>query len=215
MCDSALRESLLSIYFKSMIETAGFVTAGGLSSRMAKDKAWLDLGGQSMIERVIRALTPVTANVSIIANDPAYSQLGLPVFVDKLKGIGPLEAIRTALTNTHFRQVLLVGCDLPFVTPELFGYLLRVQDNDQIVVPVGPDAQLEPLCAIYCKEVLPRVDDLIESGERKIRNLFAMAATRVVAFKELQHLPGSDLFFENVNTPSDYLRAQEKLQRLT
>jgi molybdopterin-guanine dinucleotide biosynthesis protein A len=198
-----------------MVETSGFVTAGGLSSRMAKDKAWLDLGGQSMIERVIAALTPVSASVSIIANDPVYSQLGLPVFIDKLRGIGPLEAIRTALTNTRFRQVLLVGCDLPFVTSELFRYLLRVQDNSEIVVPVGPDEQLEPLCAIYCQTVLPRVEELIESGERKVRSLFAMATTRFVAFNELQHLHGSDLFFENVNTPSDYSRAQEKLQWCT
>jgi len=198
-----------------MVETAGFVTAGGLSSRMAKDKAWLDLGGQPMIERVIAALKPVSANVSIIANDPDYSRLGLPVFEDKVKGTGPLEAIRTALTNTDFSQILLVGCDLPFVTPELFRYLLRVQDNNQVVVPVGPDEKLESLCAIYCKEVLPRVEELIESGKRKVRNLFAMATTRFVGFNELQHLSGSDLFFDNVNTPSDYLRAQEKLQWLT
>ena len=198
-----------------MIETAGFVTAGGLSSRMAKDKAWLDIGGQSMIERVIAALTSVSTNVSIIANDPDYSRLGLPVFADKLKGIGPLEAIRTALTNTDSSQILLVACDLPFVTPELFRYLVRVQGNHQIVVPFGPDEQLEPLCAIYCKEVLPRVEELIDRGERKVRRLFANATTRLVAFNELQHLPGSDLFFENVNTPGDYSRAQEKLQWLT
>jgi len=198
-----------------MIETAGFVTAGGLSSRMAKDKAWLDIGGQSMIERVIAALTSVSTNVSIIAHDADYSRLGLPVFADMLKGIGPLEAIRTALTNTDLSQILLVACDLPFVTPELFRYLVRVQGNHQIVVPVGPDEQLEPLCAIYCKEVLPLVEELIESGERKVRRLFAKATTRLVAFNELQHLPGSELFFENVNTPGDYSRAQEKLQWLT
>src|SRR6266404_3694915 len=83
-----------------MNEAAGFVTAGGRSSRMGKDKAWLELAGRPMIEHVIAALQPVTSSVSIVANDIEYTRLGLPVFADSQAGIGPLEAIRTTLKNT-------------------------------------------------------------------------------------------------------------------
>ena len=64
---------------------------------MGRDKAWLEIDGLSMIERVIAALAPVTTSVAIIANSDDYNRLGLPVFGDTNKGIGPLEAIRVAL----------------------------------------------------------------------------------------------------------------------
>ena len=181
---------------------------------MGKDKAWLELGGQSMIERVIAALTPVTASVSIIASGAEYARLGLPVFADTQEGVGPLEAIRTSLANTHLPRAVLVGCDLPFVTTELFRFLLNIDGDYQVVLPVGPDGKLETLCAIYCKQMLPMVSDLIESGERKVSLLFDRVATRFVAFEELGHIRGSELFFENVNTPTDYARAIEAALRL-
>jgi len=81
-----------------------------------------------------------------------------------------------------------------------------------VVVPVGADGKLEPLCAVYSAEVLPVVTNLIARGERKVSLLFDPISTRVVLFDELHHLKGAELFFENVNTPQDYTRATESLQ---
>ena len=181
---------------------------------MGADKAWLELGGRAMIEHVIAALVPVTTSVAIIANSPEYSQLGFPVLADLQAGIGPLEAIRTALASADTSRILLVGCDLPFVTSDLFRLLLSISGNHQAVVPIGVDGKLEPLCAVYCRESLPVVTELIGQGKRKISLLFDRFQTRFVAFDELSHLAGSELFFENVNTPQDYRRARESLRPL-
>ena len=181
---------------------------------MGKDKAWLELGGQTLIERVIAALKPVTVSVAIIANSPEYERLGLPVYADTNTGIGPLEAIRTALVNASAPRVLLVGCDLPFLTPELFSFLLGIEGPYEAIVPVGPDERLEPLCAVYSVESLATVTRLIEEGGRKVSLLFERARTRLVPFKEMRHLAGSELFFENVNTPEEYLRAVEVFREL-
>lgn len=185
----------------------GFITAGGRSSRMGVDKAWLEIGGRAMIEHVIAALTPVTRSVALIANSPEYARLGLRVFSDTHKGIGPLEAIRTSLENARAPRVALVGCDLPFVTSELFRFLLGLKGGHQAIVPIGPDERLEPLCAVYSADALDCVTDLIERGERKVSKLFDIVPTRLVAFDELCHLRMSEFFFQNVNTPEDYLRA--------
>src|SRR2546422_10322741 len=150
-----------------MINATGFITAGGRSSRMGTDKAWLELGGRAMIEQVIAALAPVTSSLAIVANSPEYARLGLPVFADQHTGIGPLEAIRTALANSATSRILLVGCDLPFVTEDLFRFLLNLPEEHQAVVPVGPDGRLEPLCAVYSADLLPVVTNLIARGERK------------------------------------------------
>ena len=189
-----------------MVEVSGFITAGGRSSRMGQDKAWLRLGGSTMIERVINALKPVATTISIIANKEEYKNLGLPVFRDTYAGIGPLEAIRTALANSPTRRVLLVGCDLPFVTPELFAFLIGLEGDQQAIVPVGRDGRLEPLCALYTTDSLTEVTSLIESGERKVARLFDRIPARFVGFDELNHLKGSSLFFENINTPEELSR---------
>ncbi|HKP85876.1 MAG TPA: molybdenum cofactor guanylyltransferase [Blastocatellia bacterium] len=189
------------------MEVSGFITAGGFSSRMGKDKAWLRLGGSTMIERIINALKPVTSGVSIIANKEEYKYLGLPVFADTYTGIGPLEAIRTALANSPTRRILLVGCDLPFVTSELFSFLVGLEGDYRAVVPVGADGRLEPLCAVYTTDCLSEVTSLIESGERKVARLFDRIPARFVGFDELSHLKGSSLFFENINTPEEFSSA--------
>jgi len=174
---------------------------------MGRDKAWLRLGDSTMIERVIAALKPVTQSLAIIANSQEYEALGLPVFRDTYIGIGPLEAIRTALANSPTRYILLAGCDLPFVTQELFSLLFGAAGDYQAVVPVGPDRRLEPLCAVYTTDALPDLVKLIESGERKVSRLFDRIPTRIVDFQELSHLKGSSLFFENINTPEEFDRA--------
>jgi molybdopterin-guanine dinucleotide biosynthesis protein A len=185
----------------------GFITAGGRSSRMGRDKAWLELGGRAMIEHVIAALLPVMDSVAVIANSPEYSRLGLRVFADTHSGIGPLEAIRTSLANARAPWVAVVGCDLPFVTSELFSFLLDLKGDHQAIVPIGMDERLEPLCALYCVDALDCVADLIKRGERKPSRLFDLVPTRLVAFDELRHLRGSELFFHNVNTHEDYIHA--------
>ena len=195
-----------------MIGATGFITAGGRSSRMGMDKAWLDLGGRAMIEHVIAELLPATDRLAIIANSAEYARLGHPIFADSNPDIGPLEAIRTALFNAFTPRVVLVGCDLPFVTTDLFRLLLSAPGDQHATVPIGPDGRLEPLCAIYRAEALPVVTDLIRQGERKVSFLFNRIPTQFVPFEEFTHLTGSEVFFENINTPEDYERAKDVLR---
>ena len=179
---------------------------------MGRDKAWLDLGGRPMIEHVIAALASVTPKLAIIANSLEYESLGYPVFADLNTGVGPLEAIRTALCNSLTSRVVLVGCDLPFVTADLFNRILSIPGSHYATVPIGADGRLEPLCAIYRPEALPALTDLITRGERKVSLLFDRVPTRRVLFEELRDLSGSELFFENINTPGDYSRARVTLK---
>jgi molybdopterin-guanine dinucleotide biosynthesis protein A len=195
-----------------MFDATGFITAGGRSSRMGIDKAWLEIEGQSLIERTLASVRAVTSSVAIIANTEGYGRLGVPVFADTYQGIGPLEAVRVALSKTQTDRILLVACDLPFVTTELFSFLLSIPSTSQAIVPLSADNQLEPLCAIYCKNSLQAVETLIEQGERKMAKLFEKVPTRFVEFKEIRELDGANLFFENINTPEDHNRALRRFR---
>jgi molybdopterin-guanine dinucleotide biosynthesis protein A len=193
----------------------GFIAAGGRSSRMGRDKAWLEIGSRTMIEHVIAALLPVTERVAVIANAPEYSRLGLPIFADANTGVGPLEAIRTSLANARAPRVALVGCDLPFVTSELFRFLLEIKGDHQALIPIGANERLQPLCALYSVAALDCVTELIKRGERKVSKLFDLVPTRLVAFDEMRHLQRSELFFQNVNTPEDYALACKVIHQVS
>jgi molybdopterin-guanine dinucleotide biosynthesis protein A len=179
---------------------------------MGIDKAWLEIEGQSLIERTLASVRAVTSSVAIIANTERYGRLGVPVFADTYQGIGPLEAVRVALSNTQTNRILLVACDLPFLTPALFRFQLSIPSTSQAIVPLSADNQLEPLCAIYCKNSLQAVETLIEQGERKMAKLFEKVPTRFVEFKEIRELDGAHLFFENINSPEDYDRALRRFR---
>jgi molybdopterin-guanine dinucleotide biosynthesis protein A len=193
------------------VKADGFITAGGNSSRMGRDKAWLELDGVTMIERVIAALRPVTARVTIIANRPEYTRLNLPSLPTRISASARSKPSEPRWPAPGNRVVALVGCDLPFVTSDLFRYLLRVGGGAQAVVPLDEEGQIEPLCAIYSTAALGVVAALIADGERKVSRLFERIPTRFVAFEELRHLEGAGLLFENINSRADYQRALRRL----
>ncbi len=181
---------------------------------MGRDKAWLEVGGRPMIERVIDAIKPVCSDIRILANRPEYARLGFPVIADENIGIGPLEAIRLALAHSSTPYVILAGCDQPFLRPELFAYLLDNIGDACAAVPIGADGRLEPLSAVYSALALAAVSDLIANGERKVSRLFERLPTRFVAFAEIAALHGAELFFENVNTPEEYENAAKRLAEM-
>ena len=108
---------------------------------------------------------------------------------------------------------IVVACDLPFVTRDLFLRLLSLRADYDAVAPVQDDGRPQPLCALYrvaaCR---PAAEALITRGERRPVTLLQSLRTRWVAFAELADLDGASQFFENLNTPEDYARAQRSVR---
>jgi len=186
---------------------SAFIQAGGLSSRMRTDKAWLPFGLYYSIELVIRALEPVADEIAIVANNPEYQRLGLPVYPDVVKSYGPLGGIHSALLNARNDSVFIVACDLPFVSADLFRQLITFRQGYQIIVPTGEDGQTQQLCAIYTRNCLQQMVPLINEDVRTPRALFDRCSTRYVSWSDLSYLPNAQHFFDNLNTPEDYHRA--------
>src|SRR5262245_53536034 len=95
----------------------GFIQAGGRSSRMGQDKAWLEIEGRPMIGRVIVAARPVVERLGIIINaaNPQverYERLAAScdaeLIFDLYEHCGPLGGIHTALTNCAENESALI-----------------------------------------------------------------------------------------------------------
>ena len=189
----------------------GFILLGGASSRMGSDKARLELGGSTFVERIAAALSSVAETVRCVGakEDNPPGLINVP---DLYPGWGALGGLHAALAAADSEWSAVVACDLPFVTRELFTRLATLRENFDAVVPVQRDGRLQPLCALYrCESGLPKAAALIAKGERRPRALLAAVNTCWVTQSDLDDLDGAGDFFWNVNTPDDYAQAQALL----
>jgi molybdopterin-guanine dinucleotide biosynthesis protein A len=187
----------------------GFILMGGASRRMGKDKAELRLGGQTFVERIVSALSAVTPSIQFVgAKSLTGSAPELVNLPDIYPGWGALGGLHTALAACKSSWAVVVACDLPFVTAELFLHLASLREGFDAVVPVQSDGRPQPLCALYrCETCLSKAAELIASGERRPRALLEAGNTRWVASSELADLGGAANLFANINNPDDYQRA--------
>ena len=120
-------------------------------------------------------------------------------------------ALAACAAQCSAEWALIVACDFPLVTGELFVRLAGVREGFDAVAPIQSDSIPQPLCALYrVASCLTGAEELIKSGERKPIALLQSVRTRWVLFNELGHLKGADYFFDNINTPEDYVRVKKK-----
>jgi molybdopterin-guanine dinucleotide biosynthesis protein A len=198
-----------------MLDVEGFILVGGRSSRMGTDKSRLLFGGRTSVERIAAELRSITPRISLVGPNREDSDPDLKIVPDTHEHWGALGGIQAALGAGRADWALIVACDTPFVTRDLFSRLqmLSRQESPEAVVPIQSDERPQPLCALYRREpCLLEAEKLIAGGEHTPRALLANVKTRWVQSEELADLPGAEDFFFNVNTPEDYERAQEICQ---
>jgi molybdopterin-guanine dinucleotide biosynthesis protein A len=180
-----------------------FILAGGASSRMGTDKSQLLFERQTFTERIADTLRKVTDSVTVVGR--TLSDSSLPSVPDVYPQWGALGGLHAALTAATREWAIVVACDLPFVTSELFSHLATLRLDHDAVVPIQPDGRPQPLAAFYRVEPCRRrATELIEMGQRRPLDLLETVKTRWVAFDEIRNLDQSERFFVNINTPSDY-----------
>ena len=192
-----------------MFDVEGFILVGGESSRMGSDKSRLPLEGRSSVEMVADALQPVAARVRLVGSK-SVEESSFERVPDLRLGWGPLAGIEAALHAATSDWSLIVACDLPFVTPELFERLLSHAGMADAVVPIQSDSHPQPLCALYRRApCLTAAQAAIDAGKHAPRALLDTVNTHYVQFEELSDLKGAEYFFFNVNTPESYEHAKE------
>lgn len=202
-----------------MFDVEGFILVGGQSSRMGSDKSQLVFGKQTGVERIAAALWPMTARVRLVGSRVQAQANDLENVPDTHERWGALGGINAALGACQSEWAVVVACDLPLVSSDLFHRLCHLAQSDSqtldAVVPIQADERPQPLCAVYRRQTcFQAAEELIAEGEHKPRALLATVGTRWVQFRELADLPGSEHFFLNVNTSEDYQQAKQALDQL-
>jgi molybdopterin-guanine dinucleotide biosynthesis protein A len=179
-----------------------FILAGGASSRMGTDKSQLILDNQTFVERIAATLLTVTDSIRLVGY---HENSRLPVVADIYPNWGALGGLHAALSACRREWAIVVACDLPLVTADLFQHLASLDNEYDAVVPIQPDGRPQPLAALYRAEPCRRAaTELIENGRRRPLDLLESVRTRWVDFAEIANLVQAERFFVNINTPEDY-----------
>jgi molybdopterin-guanine dinucleotide biosynthesis protein A len=193
----------------------GFVLAGGKSSRMGMntDKAFLDFGGQSLLDRALAVMSEVCDRVRIVGDPAKFTKYGSSkygsVVADIFSGCGPLAGIHAALVHSPAELNLMLAVDMPFVSTELLAFLFAAAENNDAIITVPRSSKgLEPLCAVYRRDFSIAAEQALRAGKYKIDAAFSSVSIRVIEEGELAAAGFSEQSFFNLNTPQDRRAAE-------
>jgi molybdopterin-guanine dinucleotide biosynthesis protein A len=190
----------------------GVILAGGKSSRMGQNKALMSLGGQRLVDRVVKVMRSVFADLLMITNTPdVYADLGVPMVPDVWPEKGSLGGVYSAIYHVATPYCLVVACDMPFLRAALLRYLMtQIADYDVVV----PDVlgELQTLHAIYSKACLQPIERRLEMHRLRIVGFFPDVRVRTLTASELEPYDPELLAFQNLNTPEEFQAAEQWLQ---
>lgn len=192
---------------------AAGILAGGKSTRMGTDKAFLDAGGKPLIRYMIERLSTVATDIVISARDSSKFK-GLPatVVTDRFQIGCAMVGVHTALSAG--KPVMYVtAVDMPYLNTELVNYLRKQLRTYDAVVPRSSRG-FEPLSAIYTLRCLPVLEKCISANQLMFSQLFRELNVNFVQLKEDDWKVMGVSPFTNLNEPKDYdaflLRLQGK-----
>jgi molybdopterin-guanine dinucleotide biosynthesis protein A len=174
----------------------GIILAGGRASRLGGiNKAFIEVGGERLIDRTLRVYRSLFEEIIISTNSPLeYLEFDARIVTDIHRGKGLLHA-----TCKH---AFVSACDMPYLSKEFIGYMMAQTGGSDLVVPVTAGG-FESLHAIYSRKCLPFIESQIEIGELKVSHLFKKFKTREIHGDEIRRFDPEGKLFANLNRPAD------------
>ncbi|WP_458456244.1 molybdenum cofactor guanylyltransferase [Methanobrevibacter sp.] len=193
------------------------ILCGGQSRRMGRDKGSMIIQDKPMIKHILSTLNHQINEVIIVLNDKSridrYSEFINPqdysytitFLEDEIKNKGPMPGIMTGLSKIRSDYALVLPCDSPYVSQKYIKSIFEEADGDyQAIVPYHDPADKlktsEPLHSIYCKDIIPIIEDLISKDVLHIKGLIEKIDAKFVLIdnKKIEKKE-----FKNLNRPED------------
>ncbi len=186
------------------------ILAGGKSSRMGSNKAFLKVKGKTFIEHQIDLLREIFNEITISANTPAeYKHLNVPIIPDIYPDKGPLSGIHAALIHSRSFHTFILACDMPFVEIELIKQLQGFIEGHDVVVPQSKKG-LEPLHAFYSKNCIAPIKKELDNNNLRIISFFPQVKVKTVKLNSLSLSDKIKNSIKNLNTTEEYKDAKKK-----
>jgi molybdopterin-guanine dinucleotide biosynthesis protein A len=177
--------------------------AGGRSSRMGRDKAFLPIDGVPLWQRQLRILQALAPSEIFLAG-PAQAEwidCDLEIVADAAHDSGPLGGLVAVLRRCQSSKLLVLAIDLPNMTTAYLKDLLALCPENAGVVP-KKNERFEPLAAIYPARCLALAESCLQSGDYSLQRLVRRATdTGLMTTRKI--MDADKALFFNLNTPAD------------
>ena len=188
------------------------ILAGGLSRRMhGFPKAFLRLGGQTFLERILAVVSPLVDTVLIVTNEPERcAGVDARVVPDEREGGGPLMGIYSGLKACGVEASFVTAADTPLLSRALVERLVNSWNDCDVRVPRWR-GYFEPLCAVYARRCLHSIEETMDrhpagAAAPRIIDFFPLVRVCPLEEAEVRSLDPEGLSFLNINTDADYRR---------
>lgn len=190
------------------LKIGGVILCGGESTRMDYPKAWLPLGYELMLQRVVRIISSVVSPVIVVASrDQQLPQLpeSVTVIFDIETGAGPLPAIAHGLDALKDRcdAAFVSGCDTPLIDVEFITKIVSALDENQLVM-VREGKWYHPLAAVYRTSLIDQIHHLLNSNQRRPIDLAETVKTCFLDAEVLREIDPELGGLRNINTREQY-----------
>ena len=161
------------------MDIGALILMGGKNSRMNGNvKGLLKIKNSTFLEKIQETLNDFSS-IYLSINDKFskeqkqnFENMGFKIIEDIYKEIGPLDGIYSSLLNCKEEYLFITACDMPFITKNSIEVLCnKVDKNTDGVVFYDKNNKLYPLGAIYSKNVLPIIEEMIEKKYYKLSYL--------------------------------------------
>jgi molybdopterin-guanine dinucleotide biosynthesis protein A len=188
------------------------VLAGGKGLRLGRDKFLEVVGGSNLLERVVSRLGSFNKDIIVVTADgksppQLTGDAGFRIVTDIYPGKGALGGLHAGLAASSWQYNLVVAGDMPFLNQALLQYMVQLSPGFDLVVPRLGEL-VEPLHAVYSRDCLAPIEQLLKQGETRVRALFALVRVRYIDGEEINRFDPKHLSFFNVNTQADLETAQ-------
>ena len=185
----------------------GALIAGGRSSRMGRDKAFLDWQGRPLWEVQLAKLSSVGASELLVCGrrEQGFEGDGFRFVQDDVEDLGPLAGLANALKEASHETVLVLAVDMPLVTAELLRELLGKCDGlpGRVVVPVVR-GRFEPLAAVFPASLSSLAGLRLAGSDRSLQG-FCAEALRIGLADGWPVPRDLEALFRSMNAPDDLL----------
>jgi molybdopterin-guanine dinucleotide biosynthesis protein A len=180
---------------------------------MGQDKALLQFEGRPLVLRAGELVQEVCGDATIVGDPAKFAAWGFPVIRDLYPDRGPLGGIHAALQHCDAPLALVVGCDMPYLSPEFLEFLVGLarESEADAVIPESEAFGYEPLCAVYARACLAPIEQALREDRRKISEVFGRLNLRLIPPAEWKPYDPEGRLFRNLNTREEYEQARRGL----
>ncbi len=177
---------------------------------MGRDKATALIGDTSLVKHAYDVARKVFDKIIVVSSlHAAIEGVDAPIVADVVAVPGSLTGVVSALLQADTPHVFVLGCDMPFVTPEAMSCVLDAFCGEDIVIP-RTEGGLEPMHALYARSCLSPMLSAIERRRMKVIDLFPYLSVKIIESCPVFKRDGVSVF-ANVNTEEDLRRAAKLL----